>query len=403
VVLSRTPLDLASEDVAGWAPLVEGHHEIPLRWRRAFPSDTIRGFEESTVLSLDVTLIAAEDAVCSNGGNGGYETEGLDGQHVVRFELAMDLSTADGAIRGSVQQSFYPLRDVTVAGERIVVGGGWVPFEEIAGTLELGVDPELESATQMLSVQLNFDEQSVKGVLTPWVYLPAPALGDDPPRWAPIAGDFPAPDEGCEAGHSVPLDAHLDLLGDTPRSAYERARSRFPTGPIKAAWEDQLHTPGSFTWTEVMLGAGEPTHACLNDSGVDLYTSLRIESSDGIVLAEPSVIATVDSPTAGGSAASAVRLFTSTTPRWTPSAQFEATAGIRDLDLGLAEYGELYLRQAFIIDADHDQLQGEFHVAKWENYSERPLDRPVLLWCAGADCERFWCLRAATDGGASCF
>jgi hypothetical protein len=400
-VLSSMPLDLKADYLAVWVALVEGHHEIPLRWRREFPSEAIRGFEETTDLSLDVTVIAAETVVCGNGGYGGYEVQGLEGRSLRRFELAIELASADGAIRGSFQTLFFP--QITAAGRRVMSGGAVLAFEEVAGTLELGVDPELDTATQTLNVSFGFDEQGVSGSLTPWVTLPRLGLGDTP-FWAPVNGVFPAPDPGCDAGQQVELDTPLDLLGRrTPRAAYEAARSRFPAGPIKAAWEDQLNAPRSFAWTEVNLGAGSPAYACLDGVNVQVYTSLRIESADGLVLAEPSVVAHVSGPgNPDGTGIPAISLSMSAPTRWTPSAEFMASSGMRDLDLGLAEYAAFSLYQSLNIDSDTDKLQGQLNVEKWENYFARSAVRRGLLWCAGADCERDWCIRAALDDGSSC-
>jgi len=109
---SRTALDLERDDVASWLALATGHHTIDLRWRKVFPDPAIRGFEESTTLSLDVTPISAEDVVCRTGGAGGYEAEGVDGRVLRRFELGIELSTADGAVQAAFPARFFPLRDV---------------------------------------------------------------------------------------------------------------------------------------------------------------------------------------------------------------------------------------------------------------------------------------------------
>src|SRR5687768_2826634 len=99
VVTSRTILDLASQDVAPWVGFAQGHHEIPLRWRREFPDDRIRGFAEHTQLLLDVQVLAAEEVVCESApGDTGYETAGYRSR-LRRLELAVEFSSADGAVR----------------------------------------------------------------------------------------------------------------------------------------------------------------------------------------------------------------------------------------------------------------------------------------------------------------
>jgi hypothetical protein len=98
VILSRTALDLARDDVTPWTDLAAGHHDVALRWRRAVPDDTIRGFDVDTRLSIDVVPVAAEELLCNNG-DYSYQPEGLERWRSRRFDLAIELSTADGAIR----------------------------------------------------------------------------------------------------------------------------------------------------------------------------------------------------------------------------------------------------------------------------------------------------------------
>src|SRR5688572_19734699 len=108
---SRTALDLGREDVASWLALATGQHTIDLRWKKTFPDPAIRGFEETTTLTLDVTPIAVEDVLCRTGGAGGYEAEGLDGTIQRRFDLGIQLASADGAIQAAFPARFFPLRD----------------------------------------------------------------------------------------------------------------------------------------------------------------------------------------------------------------------------------------------------------------------------------------------------
>jgi hypothetical protein len=114
---------------------------------------------------------------------------------------------------------------------------------------------------------------------------------------------------------------------------------------------------------------------------------------------EPVVVAQVGlQPAPAGQARTAHDFWMSGAGRWTPRAEFEAKAGIRDLDLGLADYGALTLYQTF--NLEDDKLQGELSVLsvrKWEDHLESSLEHPVLLWCAGVGCERYWCSRTA-DG-----
>jgi hypothetical protein len=392
---SRTVLDLERDDVASWLALATGHHTIDLRWRKAFPDAAIRGFEENTTLSLDVTPISAEDVVCRTGGAGGYEAEGVDGRVLRRFELGIELSTADGAIRAAFPARFF--RNVNYAGDRILEGGiGQLPFADVAGTLELGVDPALFGVTQTLSVLLIFDGQAPRGTIEPWVTLRY--VGSSTPRWSPVTATFPAPGAGCDVGSLIPLDEPYPPIGGTPRAAYDELRALFPESPVKGAWLDDIAgpvEPGDLLWADVSLRAGEPRHACgLNDSaGIHIYTTVRIETADGRVRAEPSVIADI-----GGLSASRPRELTSSmmsTSGWMPRSEFEASAGVPELELGRAEYAAFRLFQSF--SAVDGQLQGELRLLKWEDYRASVLDKPALYWCAGPDCERRWCIEATAD------
>jgi len=397
-VTSRTSLDLARADVAELVALAAGHHEIPLRWRREFPDDRIRGFAERTSLVLDVQVIAAEDVLCeSPRDDSNYETSGYRAL-LRRLELAVELSSADGAVRGAFQQPFVTA--VAANGERELYGRERLPIGELEGTLELGVDPELVTESETLSVDITFAAPSAYGTLTPWVMLPGPyQMGGGRPSWVPVSGAFPAPGEGCEAGSSVPLDEPIDFLGDTPRAAYDLARARFPAQPLRAAWQDTWHDPSSLSWTELALSPGPATHACLNGRDLDVYASLRLESADGQVQMEPVVVARVGlQPAAAGQARTAHDFSLSASGRWTPRAELEAKAGIRDLDLGLADYGAVFLYQTF--NSEDDKLQGELSVRKWQDHLDSSLEHPVLLWCSGAGCERYWCSRS--DDGPSC-
>jgi hypothetical protein len=392
---SRTALDLERDDVASWLALATGHHTIDLGWRKLFPDPAIGGFEESTTLSLDVTPISAEDVVCRTGGAGGYEAEGVDGRVLRRFELGIELSTADGAIRAAFPARFF--RNVNYVGDRILEGGiGQLPFADVTGTLELGIDPALFGATQTLSVGLSFDGQAPRGTIEPWVTLRY--VGSSTPRWSPVTATFPAPGAGCDVGNLVPLDEPYPPIGVTPRAAYEELRALFPDGPVTGDWLEEPEgpvEPDGLPWADVTLRAGEPRHACaLGDSaGIQVYASLRIETADGRMRAEPSVVADI-----GGFTASGPRELTASmtsTPGWMARPEFEASAGVPELELGHAEYAAFHLYQS--LSAADDQLQGELRLVKWEDYRARRVDKPALRWCAGPDCERRWCIEATAD------
>src|SRR6187399_738227 len=207
-VTSRTSLDPARADVAKLVALAQGQHEIPLRWRREFPDERVQGFEERTTLLLDVQVLGVEDVVCESEPNDtGYETSGYRAL-LRRLELAIEFSTADGAIRGAFQGPF--VADIE-ASAPYVFGGRRFPLDELEGTLELGVDPALTVESESLGIDLIFAEPSTQGVLSAWVSMRGFAGAAS---WIPLTGTAPAPSEGCEQGAAVPLDEPLDFLGD---------------------------------------------------------------------------------------------------------------------------------------------------------------------------------------------
>lgn len=395
-VTSRTNLDFARADVAKLVALAQGQHEIPLRWRREFPDERIRGFEERTTLLLDVRVIVVEDVVCESAPDDtGYETSGYRAR-LRRLELAVEFSTADGAVRGSFQQPF--VTSETLSGELYAGGRARFPINELEGTLDLGVEPALMPESETLGIDILFAEQSVQGSLSGWVSMRGFAGA---PSWIPVTGTFPAPGEGCETGAAVPLDEPLDVLGDTPRAAYDLARERVPMQPLRAAWQEPWQNPGALTWTELSVSPGAPTHACLSGQALDVYAPLRLESADGRVRMEPVVVTRVGlQPAAAGQPRTLHDFSMSELGHWVARSEFEASAGLRDLDLGSeAEYGALQLQQTFDIDAD--RLGGGLFVRKWGVRDAYSPVYPELSWCAGA-CEAYWCSLTATGDAASC-
>jgi hypothetical protein len=327
----------------------------------------------------------------------GYETSGYRAL-LRRLELSVALSTADGAVRAAFQGPFVSAPDAD--GGRYLSGGETLPIDELEGTLQLGVDPELAVAESTMSVYVAFGEQGVSGALTPWIILPGPYdIGGGRPSWTPVSGVFPAPDEGCHVGAGISLDEIADGLGDTPRAAYDLARASLPAEHVTAAWEDASQWPPTLTWTELSLRPGAATHACSNGGTVDVYAPLGLESADGLLLAEYPVVANVSLRSArAGQPRSATDITLSVASGWALPADFQATAGIGELDLGRADYGSVYVFQSFSVT--RGELRGELHVTKWEDHVATSAELPGLSWCAGPGCERYWCGRASPDDGS---
>jgi hypothetical protein len=194
VIVSRTPLDLARVDVASWAALAQGHHESGLEWRRASASGADLGVAGHTQVTVDVTAFTAEDVVCSLGdAGGGYETQGIEGSQLRRFDLAVNLSTADRAVSVSFQALFFPLSDVSFVGQRLLSGFAKLPPESASSALLPGIDAGAETTPQALDLDITFDGQSARGTLRFVASAPDAGLERESP-WVAVAGSFPPPD-----------------------------------------------------------------------------------------------------------------------------------------------------------------------------------------------------------------
>jgi hypothetical protein len=75
--------------VAEWVALANGHHEIPLYWHRDFPDEPVSGYDEHTVLVLDVTVL--------EGSAVRFSPDGCAAGHE-ELHARIELSTADGAL-----------------------------------------------------------------------------------------------------------------------------------------------------------------------------------------------------------------------------------------------------------------------------------------------------------------
>jgi hypothetical protein len=340
----------------------------------------------------------------SHRGAGGYEAEGIDGSTLRRFQLGIELSTSDGAVRAEFSAPFFPVRSGTGQGQPILFGGIDLPLADVAGTLEIGVDPDLADSTQTLTVSLGFYGEAPRGVLISTVTLPGPVLGYDMPRWSPVRGEFPLPsdDPSCDVGTLVPLDEPLASLVETPRAAYEAVRGRFPSAPIQGIWVEELDSPrevGELPWVDVTLRPSEPIRACAANGNVDIYATLLVETGDGRVRAEPEVVANIGRSLSPEGQRRDFSLTMTSRSEWMLPPEFEAVAGVSDIDLGEAEYASFSLFATF--SSERDLLTGDFQLVQWQDYFSRAVGGTHLHWCSGAVCARRWCQRA-TFSEAGC-
>lgn len=379
------PLDLAAPGIASWLPLAEGQHELPLRWSPQFAaSAAVSGYEEHTNVVLDVHVVSARDVVFGEA-NLGYEGSGCKGSRQRRFELAVDLRTADGALAGSFTHWVSPVTNPELPGGRYLAstskaGNGSYPLASFSSALALDVD--LGEATEQardLQVFLTLYVAGLRGALgvqlTTW----------GPNAWgyvSPIAARFP--DDGCELALPVPLDERAGLLVDTPRGAYRRVRAQLERSPVPALWRETLEPPRAGRSTEVTLSAGEPTHACRDFQGIYVEAPLTVQSADGLVNHTQTMATRVY--VAGGGAGGVGSASSGNVPL-VPSADFARITGLADFDLGDSAYGGVALRSAAAPDGSRE---GTLSATDWLDGEERPIE-PTLAWCDGPECARFWC------------
>jgi hypothetical protein len=372
-VVSNDPLDL---DSAGWAPWlarVEGRHEPTLGWQRLFETDTVTGFEEHTSVALDVSVLAGRAVVYGADGVG-YEREVCDGLRAEQIELAIEIATADGAVVASYRDWFERFADADApGGERLVVGRlnpdrdrDGVAF---TGGLELAISPAFDGEPMLRPAYFSFDAEGVRGALMPLLRV------SDTREVAPIEGIFP--DEPCRgSGRSVALDAAVDFIEQTPRQLFQRVADRWGAAPIPATWSAREGGGGGAPApTEVGLSAGEPTHACVSGSTIQVHAPLTLTTADGRVNVTRSFATSVadqdGAMTEGHSA-------------WLPAARFEAQMGISDVDFAGAEYGAIYLLNS--VGYADGQVDGSLYVGLWQGFEEPFTDPPWLTWCTSGSC-----------------
>jgi hypothetical protein len=378
---SFIPLDLESLELASWVALASGHHEATLVWQPGFVTDAIGGFEAHTSLSLDVTVLSARDVVFGPGQ--GYEDSGCQGQRQRQIELAIELSTADGALSGSLRHFVSPITDASAPGRRVLsstikADNSLYPLGDFASTLELDVRPEGELSRE-LGFGIGFDAASARGTLAVSVTSREPTSEVGRGVWRPLSATFP--DDGCGPNLPVALDAESDVLSESPLAAYGRIRDVLERAAIPAMWhnlDSALPGEGSVERTEVTLRAGDPTHACRAGQSVEVHAPLSVESADGRVRHTRSMAWALSETgvTLGGSVP------------WQPARDFEVGTGVQGVELGAAEFGGVFLHH--YTDFMGDEIHGGLTPTKWEGFEERGTGYG-LEWCAGAICADYMC------------
>jgi hypothetical protein len=379
---SFTPLALESAEIARHVSLAEGHHEASLLWQSAFVTDVVGGYAEHTRVSLDVTVLSARDVLFGEA-NLGYEGSGCRGTRQRQIELAINLSTKDGALGGSFRHWVTPANALDLPGSPLLASTSKAdnfgyPLRDFESTLELDAQSVVELGRE-LRVQLGFDAEAVRGSLQLSITTREPASESGRGLFVPLAAVFP--DDGCAPALPVSLDAAVAELGATPRDAYQRLRAGMESGPIRAGWWDESD-PSQFDveWTEVTLRGGEPTYACLSAQGVLVYAPLSIESADGRVSHTRTIASTLraDGAESGGS----LPLMR--------GQDFERATGVHGFDFAGIEYASVYV--SLLANRAGSELQGWLMATQWEATEEHALGR-ALEWCSGLGCDAFWCQR----------
>ena len=173
-ITSSEPIDLGDPELASWAAMAQGHHELTLGWRRLVLSDAVLGFAEHTSVSIDVNVPGGREIVYGSGGID--ELSFCDGHRGRQIELEITLATADGALAGTFRSWFEP--GFTNDGDT-VLQRAMLSSIDLNGTLELGLDPALGGRSQV-DVSIDFGVDSVRGSLSPAVFPE-----DDTSGWAP--------------------------------------------------------------------------------------------------------------------------------------------------------------------------------------------------------------------------
>lgn len=374
-IASSEALDLDGADWAAWVAVVEGRHESTLGWRRVFEADSVTGFEEHTRVALEVSVLGGRDVVYGADGPSSKHAE-CEGLRAQQLELAIEITTADGAVVASYRDWFERFPDEEAAGGERLVAGRLNPDKNrgvaFTGSLEIDISPALDGGRAVYP-HVAFDTEGVRGALVPVL------RSSDLSEVVPIDGVFP--DDPCRgSGRPAALDATLDFAEQTPRELFQRVADGWEAAPAAAVWTARDgSTTGAPPATEVTLRAGEPTHACVSGSYIQVHAPLTLTSADGRVNLTQSLATSVadqDGAMTEGQSA------------WLPAARFEGQMGISGVDFGGAEYGSVLLLNT--LDYVDGKVEGTLDVAAWQwleaEFEDGFADYPRLAWCTGESC-----------------
>lgn len=346
---TKTAHDLADPALARWLELIEGAHELPLRWREGFLAAGISGHAEMTKVSFEITALSAFDLKFESSPD-----------RLLQLDVAVQLLTADRALEASFENALL----LTRASDGSELARSWgyrpvVPLEQARGTLDLNLDPERE-VKGGVSLSLAISRAGARGQLTAAVQYP-----EEPVRRL-ITGSFP--DDGCGLAESpIELGADPDGFAQSASKSLEAVAAALRNAPGGPTADATLQT------LTLALGAAE--HACRSDSGTILYAPMRL--SDGAFDLKQDARIELGADAKGGVASA--RLWTRR--QFIAGDRLGALTGI----LPAAETaGAAYLApRVYLLLSDSDSLFGELALELFDtSTSTLP-----LLWCSGDACD----------------
>ena len=343
---TRARHELADPALARWLELVEGTHELPLRWREGFLDAGSSGHAEQTAVSFEVTALRAFDVQFQ----GSPDT-------VLQLDVAVQLSTADRALETSFENTLLlALANDGSPRARSVESSPIVPLEQARGALDLKLDPERE-LKGALSLALQVSPAGARGQLRVSVQYPA-----EPVRRL-LTGSFP--DDGCGLDESpIELGSRADGFAHSPSSSLQTVAESLRNAPRAPSADATLQT------LTLELGAAE--QACRSGSQTLLYAPLRL--SDGAIDLRQDARIELTPDDAGGSASA--RLWTRR--QYLPGGQLSELTGITSA----AAAAYLAPRVQIVLDGPGN-LGGQLLL---ELFDARPAT-PLLRWCSGDACD----------------
>jgi hypothetical protein len=362
-----SPVALA--DLPPWVTRATGHHEAALVWQRTYSTDSVRGFEARSSISLDLLARSAREFH--------YVPEpdtGCEAYTQLSVMVELQLATADGALQARFEHEMNLTLDQNDKGVLIMAQAHWMPLDDVAARFELDVDPALgldpASVERRLRVSLaSHEDDGIRGSVQPLLLAPADASGYQP-SWSPLEATFP---DECATGDA--LDAAWDELGTTPLALYEDATRRWSTEPITARYT--LDGAATGRETQLTLTPGPLIRACGPQSHDAAFIgTLRATTADGVIDIEQEMNAELHRD--GSARFSSVSLHT-------PALDFERRTGVRDVDFGSATHGRVDFLQDL---GDDPAYAGTLDVVLTTLTEWRHASFPALSWCSGRSCNR---------------